>query len=305
VDSTVYDVQKWENHIYVCGAFGIVKLSQDGQLEETFESDLIKGAVYSIDVTDESLYLGGDFVLGSNDIRKNIAKIDHDGILDEAFILTDYPDGPVFSVLARNDSVWIGGAFVTVNGKSSRRVAALNSDGSSDMSFDVGTGFNNVVRELVQRDDGKIVASGAFDKLNGQSVNRIALLDANGHLVPNRYNQLNLNRTVYATDEIPGKLFAFGGTFEEQKNSPYTALGVVEALTSPLPPELFITYDIKNSLVLVVGEPLRDYDIEFSIDLENWVALAKEKSDSNGDIQFNVDVMRFKSQYFRARMREQ
>ena len=55
----------------------------------------------------------------------------------------------------------------------------------------------------------------------------------------------------------------------------------------------------------VVGEPLRDYDIEFSIDLENWVALAKEKSDSNGEIQFNVDVMRFKSQYFRARMREQ
>jgi hypothetical protein len=305
VTSTVYDVQKWGNHLYVCGAFGIVKLSQDGLMEETFESGVIEGSVYSIDATDEALYLGGDFVVASNDAHKNIVRIDHDGAIDESFSLTDYPDAAVFSVLAKSDSVLIGGSFVTVNGISSRRMAALNSDGSIDETFNIGSGFNNVVRELFQRVDGKIVASGAFDRWNGKSANRIALLDANGHLVSNRYNKLSLNGTVYATDEIPGKLFAFGGTFEERKNSPYSALGVVEALTSALPPELFIAYDAKNSLVRVVGESLRYYDIEFSMDLVNWVALAKEKSDSNGEIQFNVDVMRFKSQYFRATMREQ
>ena len=54
----------------------------------------------------------------------------------------------------------------------------------------------------------------------------------------------------------------------------------------------------------VVGESLRRYDIEFSMDLVNWVKLANEKSDSNGVVQFNIDVMRFKSQYFRATMTE-
>jgi hypothetical protein len=304
VRSTVYDVIKWGNHLYVGGAFGIVKLSQGGQVEEAFESSVIEGAVYSIDATDEAVYLGGDFVAASNDLLKNIIRIDHDGVIDESFNLSDYPDAPVFSVLARDDSVLIGGAFVTVNGISSRRIASLKSDGSIDETFNVGTGFNNVVRKLVLRVDGKIIASGGFEKWNGQSANRIVLLDPNGHLASSRYNQLSLNGTVYATGEIPGRLFAFGGTFEEQKDSPYTALGVVETLTSPLPPELFINYDAENGMVVVVGESLMRYQIESSLDLVNWSRLADEKSDSNGEVQFNIDVMRFKSQYFRAIMTE-
>ena len=305
VGSTVYDVQKWGNHLYVGGAFGIAKLSQDGQVEETFESGAIEGSVYSIDATDEGVYLGGDFVGTSNDAIKNIARISHDGAMDESFSLSDYPDAPVFSVLARDDSVLIGGAFVTVSGISSRRIASLNGDGSINETFNVGTGFNNVVRKLIQRVDGKIVVSGGFDKWNGQSANRIALIDADGHLASNRYNQLGLNGIVYATSEIPGKLFAFGGAFEEQENSPYTALGVVEALTSPLPPELFINYDAENGMVVVVGESFRRYQIESSLDLVDWSRLADEKSDSKGEVQFNIDVMRFKSQYFRATMADQ
>ena len=305
LSSTVYDVQKWGNLLYVGGAFGIAKLSLGGQMEETFESGAIEGSVYSIDATDEGVYLGGDFVGTSNDAIKNIARIGHDGAIDESFSPSAYPDAPVFSVLARNDSVLIGGAFVTVNGISSRRIASLNSDGSIDETFNVGTGFNNVVREVVQRVDKKIVVSGGFDKWNGQSANRIALLSSDGHLASNRYNQLNLSGTIYTTSEIPGKLFAFGGAFEEQKDSPYTGLGVVEALTSPLPPELFINYNAEDGMIRVVGESLRRYEIESSLDLVNWSRLADEKSDSRGEVQFNIDVMRFKSQYFRATMTDQ
>ena len=98
---------------------------------------------------------------------------------------------------------------------------------------------------------------------------------------------------------------AVGGAFEEQKDSPYTALGVVEALTSPLPPELFINYNAEDGMIRVVGESLRRYEIESSLDLVNWSRLADEKSDSRGEVQFNIDVMRFKSQYFRATMTDQ
>ena len=304
VVSTVYDIEKWGNDLYVAGSFGILKLSNDGGLVADFETQGIDGSVYAIDVTEHGIYLGGDFEAGSNGGIKNIARVSHDGSIDDSFLPSDYPDGPVFSVLSTDNSVLIGGAFVTINGVSSRRIACLKRDGSIDESFYIGMGFNNIVRQLAQRGDGKILALGRFDKWNEQTANRIALLDSNGKLVSDRYNKLNLNGTVYAAGEIPGKLFAFGGTFEEQEDSPYTGLGVVEALTSPLPPELFINYDIENGLVRVVGESFTRYQIESSLDLTDWTKLAVEKSDSNGQINFSIDVMRFKSQYFRATLSE-
>jgi uncharacterized delta-60 repeat protein len=305
IDSTVYDIEKWGNNLYVAGSFGVLKLSQDGGLDGGFETQGIDGSVYAIDVTHDGIYLAGDFDAGSNGVLKNIVRISHNGAIDESFSLSDYPDGPVFSVLSADDSVLIGGAFVMVNGVSSRRIASLNMDGSIDESFYVGMGFNNVVRQLAQRGDGKILVSGRFDKWNNQPSNRIALLDSNGQLDSDRYNKLNLNGTVYAADEIPGRLFAFGGTFEEEEDSPYTGLGIVEALTSPLPPELFINYDIENGLVRIVGESFTRYQIESSLNLTEWTKLAVEKSDSNGKVDFSIDVMRFKSQYFRATLSEQ
>ena len=305
VISTVYDIEKWGNDLYVAGSFGVLKLSHDGGLNGDFERHAINGAVYSIDVTQDGIYLAGDFDAESNGTLKNIVRIGHNGTIDDSFQPSDYPDGPVFSVLSMDSSVLIGGGFVTVNGVSSRRIACLNRDGSIDDSFYVGLGFNNVVRQLALRGDGKILASGRFEKWNEQIANRIALLDSNGQLVSDRYNNLNLNGTVYAAGEIPGKLFAFGGTFEEQEDSPYTGLGVVEALTSPLPPELFINYDLEKDLVRVVGESFTRYQIESSLNLTDWTKLAVEKSDSNGKVDFNIDVMRFKSQYFRAVISDQ
>ena len=79
----------------------------------------------------------------------------------------------------------------------------------------------------------------------------------------------------------------------------------MEALTSPLPPELFINYNAKDGMIRVVGESFRRYQIESSLDLVDWSRLADEKSDSKGEVQFKIDVMRFKSQYFRATMADQ
>ena len=199
----------------------------------------------------------------------------------------------------------IVGGFVTVKGISSRRIASLNSDGTSNEDFYVGTGFNRVARKIQKRNDGNLIVSGGFDKWNDVTANKIVLLKPDGNLASNRFNQLNLNGTVYATDEVPGKLFAFGGVFSESDETPYNGLGVVGSLTSPLPPELFINYNAEDGMIRVVGESLRRYEIESSLDLVNWSRLADEKSDSRGEVQFNIDVMRFKSQYFRATMTDQ
>jgi len=304
INSTVYDTLSFGGHIYVGGAFGILKLLGNGQIDESFNTDSIIGSVYAIASTGDGILVAGDFVNVDDPAQKNLAKINHDGAFDLKFKLKESPDAPVYSVSAEDDSILIVGGFVTVNGISSRRIASLNSDGTSNEDFYVGTGFNRVARKIQKRNDGNLIVSGGFDKWNDVTANKIVLLKPDGNLASNRFNQLNLNGTVYATDEVPGKLFAFGGVFNESEETPYNGLGVVEALTSPLPPELTIQYAPDIGLLTVKGQPSQYHEIEYSLDLVNWSKLVSQKTASNGEFKLNIDLMRFKSQYFRATMRE-
>jgi len=304
VHSTVYDVEQREGHIYVGGVFGLLKLSLDGQLDEAFQSDIIEGSVYEMALTDEGIYVVGDFVAAVEGAPKNIVRLNYDGTIDNNFKLSDSPNAPVYTVLVGQDSLVIGGGFVTVNGYSSRRIASLDKSGINNEAFHVGSGFNKVVRKLRRRRDGNILVSGGFDKWNDVPANKIVLLEPDGSLASNRFNLLNLDGTVYSVDEVPGKLFAFGGAFEATEDSPYNALGIVEAFSSPLPPELTLSYTTNGSILTVASTPWQSHDIEYSLDLVNWIKMATEKTDSNGEVQFNIDVMRFKSQYFRAIMTE-
>ena len=300
----MYDTLSFGGHIYVGGAFGILKLLGNGQIDESFNTDSIIGSVYAIASTGDGILVAGDFVNVDDPAQKNLAKINHDGAFDLKFKLKESPDAPVYSVSAEDDSILIVGGFVTVNGISSRRIASLNSDGTSNEDFYVGTGFNRVARKIQKRNDGNLIVSGGFDKWNDVTANKIVLLKPDGNLASNRFNQLNLNGTVYATDEVPGKLFAFGGVFNESEETLYNGLGVVEALTSPLPPELTIQYAPDIGLLTVKGQPSQYHEIEYSLDLVNWSKLVSEKTGSNGEFKLNIDLMRFKSQYFRATMRE-
>jgi hypothetical protein len=49
-----------------------------------------------------------------------------------------------------------------MNGTPRNNLARLNPDGSVDTTFDPGTGFDSVPRQLVALPDGKILAMGTF-----------------------------------------------------------------------------------------------------------------------------------------------
>ncbi|MFM1874642.1 MAG: hypothetical protein RL266_379 [Bacteroidota bacterium] len=97
-------------------------------------------------------------------------------------------DGPagsqyVNSVVVQPDGkILVGGAFTLFNGVARNRIVRLNTDGTLDASFNPGTGFDNVVRDIALQPDGKIVVCGSFSSFNGTSRNRIARLNANGGL---------------------------------------------------------------------------------------------------------------------------
>ena len=79
---------------------------------------------------------------------------------------------------------------------------------------------------------------------------------------------------------------------------------MVQAFSSPLPPELALSHTDEGSLLTVSSTPYRSHVVEYSVDLINWVSISNNKTDSNGEFTLGIDVMRYKSQYFRAIMTE-
>jgi len=76
----------------------------------------------------------------------------------------------------------VGGIFTSYNGTNSNRIIRLNNDGSIDTSFDVGSGFNNVVNSIAIATDGSgdIYAGGFFTTYRGNARNNIARINSNG-----------------------------------------------------------------------------------------------------------------------------
>ncbi|GAA4367930.1 delta-60 repeat domain-containing protein [Hymenobacter saemangeumensis] len=58
----------------------------------------------------------------------------------------------------------------------------LEADGTPDPSFNVGSGFNGAVQHLLLQPDGKILATGLFTQVNGQPMEYVARLNANGSI---------------------------------------------------------------------------------------------------------------------------
>ncbi|WP_201985836.1 T9SS type A sorting domain-containing protein [Hymenobacter rubidus] len=73
-------------------------------------------------------------------------------------------------------------ALLTLGGVNQRALLRLNADGTPDASFNMGTGPSPGLNAVAVQPDGKMLLAGAFSQFNGQAVNRIIRLNANGSL---------------------------------------------------------------------------------------------------------------------------
>ena len=112
------------------------------------------------------------------------------GSLDPTFNPGDH--GNAFGLGANNDitavvarfdgTAHIAGDFTTYGGVSVPRIAALRKDGRLDPAFNVGTGPNDIIYDIVQQPDGKLIVCGDFTLWNGTPRARVARLNTNGSL---------------------------------------------------------------------------------------------------------------------------
>lgn len=112
---------------------------------------------------------------------QNIISLNSDGSFNDGFIYGGGFNGAVKTIEIQTDGkILVGGDFTIYDGIGSNSIIRLNSDGSFDTTFNIGTGFNDVVHAIKIQSDGKILVGGSFTTYNGTSASRIIRLNPDG-----------------------------------------------------------------------------------------------------------------------------
>lgn len=121
--------------------------------------------------------------------------------------------GTVYSMLPLSDGrTVVCGSFTQFSGVAAPRLVRLMSNGAVDPTFNVGTGPNNTVNEILRTADGKLVLFGAFTSFNGTTVNGLVRIQADGAL-DNSFVAPALNGLIMTFDIAPAGRLVIGGAF--------------------------------------------------------------------------------------------
>jgi uncharacterized delta-60 repeat protein len=169
----------------------LAKIDSDGVIDEVFAANILglgislSDSVSAIAVDDSGkILIGGGF-------DKSIIRLNGDGSLDSSFDSGDGFTGQmvngVFAILPLSSGkILVGHSGADYDGSSCNRgLVRLNSDGSLDNTYipDLyeSEGFGFVVA-IAQQENGKLLVGGAFDILEGGSLNKIVRLNTDGSL---------------------------------------------------------------------------------------------------------------------------
>jgi hypothetical protein len=136
-----------------------------------------------------------------------------------------------------DDKVIVGGDFTSYKGTTCNRIVRLNTNGTIDGTFNIGTGFNGVVRSIIAQVypsvTGQIYVGGDFTQYNGVAQGKISRIESNGSLglaaiagTPAPYVSLINSGEVYAVAlSSGGGRIVLGGTFVNSASDVTNILG--------------------------------------------------------------------------------
>jgi uncharacterized delta-60 repeat protein len=153
----------------------IGRLNSDGSLDESFAPN--GGAEQAVSVHGAGIYalslqpngqilVGGGFGQFNGVARRQLARLNGDGALDEAFAPDTQTDDLVMAVAPLpNGKTLVGGRFVFFNGQVRPSLARLNPDGTPDDSFASPLGLGSAVFDILAQSDGQALVAGYFNVL--------------------------------------------------------------------------------------------------------------------------------------------
>jgi hypothetical protein len=122
--------------------------------------------------------------------------------------------------------LYVGGHFTTFKGATQNRLIRLNNDLTKDATFDIGTGFNNRVVDVLELPDGSgdLIVSGEFTQYNGTNCGRIAKLDNAGNVDTTFCTNVGTgaDKEIYAINfatDGTGEIYV-SGAFEDWNGTP-------------------------------------------------------------------------------------
>ena len=163
--------------------------------------------------SDGKIIAGGYFTTFNGLTHFFLVRLNSDGSLDNTFNIGTGFNAAALTISIQTDGkIIVGGEFTIFNGNVANRLVRLNTDGSVDNTFNIGTGFNNIVYSTNIQTDGKIIVGGAFALYNGSLHLGLIRLNIDGSL-DNSFNPSSFNGNVYTTAiQSDGKIIA-GGNF--------------------------------------------------------------------------------------------
>jgi uncharacterized delta-60 repeat protein len=162
------------------------------------------------------ILVGGAFTQFNGNSRNSLVRLNSDGLEDLFLFSTFGGTGEIFFILEQPDGkILVGGSFNQYDGNGVAALIRFNSDFTEDTTFssNLGSGFTDSVFTssidgAVIQDDGKIVAWGVFDELDGVPASFIVRLNNDG----TRDNTFpsTINNFVYSIKKIENKLLIIG-----------------------------------------------------------------------------------------------
>ncbi|MFN3134518.1 MAG: PQQ-binding-like beta-propeller repeat protein, partial [Candidatus Kryptonium sp.] len=203
------------------------------------------GAVYTMFVSGNYLYVGGAFTTIDALTRNRLARFD----LTTGELLGWAPnvDNTVWSVVVRGSVVYIGGAFISVNGVTRNYIAALDANTGTLLNWNPNA--DNTIYTLTVTGS-TVYCGGAFTSIGGATRNRIAGVDINTGSATS-WNP-NANDIVYTlTLSLESGRIYVGGAFTIIMNLPNQSLA---SLTVPdvLEQQLTVGFTV-NSISVVTN----------------------------------------------------
>jgi uncharacterized delta-60 repeat protein len=219
-NAAVYDINIDSNDkIVISGEFysydhiscpRLARLNSDGTYDYSLNIGAgFNGSVNSVCVdSSNDLYVGGQFSTYNNMTQKYLVKLNSGGTVDTNFNVTDVFTSGITSIVVDENinKIYVGGRFTEFSGVTQNRLIRLNTDGTFDNTFDIGTGFDNVVEVLKLDGNGKLLVGGQFSVYDGIAYNKIIRLNDDGTID----NTFVISQTI-EMDESNLLMFMFRG----------------------------------------------------------------------------------------------
>ena len=219
-------------------------LNTNGILDTSFntgtgpDEDFINPGPEMIDVQpDGKIIVVGDFLSFNGTAVTRMVRLNANGTIDVSFNPGSSANSHIRCVrVLGNGKILCGGNFTTFNGQNKKGIVMLNADGSIDETFNIGTGFTNMLNVFNEpadiftidvQDDNKILLGGNFDHYNDFAKFGLVRINANGNYDPdftgsgagtnvNGSNNGTITKILYdaATEKIyiSGSIPTYNGT---------------------------------------------------------------------------------------------